>query len=266
MLIDRFKNYIEKETQTLPDTKAVADFKAELLDTLMSRAEDIKQSNPDASDAEIYTQCIGNLGDYSETLRSLSKNPIDYVRDTRLWRKLLYCGLFSLLAVIIYITVAYTTDEWGLTAIIIFATLGIALLIYLAAPLFKRGIKVKNNFVTALIISGLSLIAIVALYCGLSFGIDSGWAASDRAWSLFPFISPISFLTFAYYSKRYGKVKISERLKIPFVMSLSVAIYLLVATILDEFHPYWIIVLAGAAASIALVIKKMDSRIENRKQ
>ncbi|MDR0751214.1 MAG: hypothetical protein LBF12_01295 [Christensenellaceae bacterium] len=265
MLTDRFNKYIDKQTSTLPLNKATADFKAELYDTLMSKASDL--SDAGLSEDEIFTKCVDTLGDFSETKRDLSSNPIDMVRDGRILRKFLYCGVISIISVILYIGISYFANNWSIPAYTIFPAMGIILIAYLTFDVIKHSFMTNRHGYTTIIFSLYALILLTCLYLGLAFGINAGWAQDDRAWSIFPFIFPIIFLIHITKLRVTGKAKkgLSLFTQVGLTMSSSIAVFLLVATIIDEFHPTWLIVLIGILLSLIMIIKKLDKRIYKNK-
>ncbi|MDR0696184.1 MAG: hypothetical protein LBF68_01380 [Christensenellaceae bacterium] len=259
MLVERFKNYIDKETSTLPTNKATADFKAELYDALMSKASDLQ--NSELSENEIYRKCIDSLGDFSETKRALSANPIDIIRDGRMLRKFLYCAVISIISVILYIGIAYFTDNWEIPAYTIFPAMGVILIAYITFDVIRHSFSVKRHGATTIIFSLYALIILTCLYLGLAFGINNGWAQDDRAWSIFLFIFPIIFILHIIKTRITKKKNVSLFSEVGLTMSSSIAIYLLIATIIDTYHPTWLIVLVGVLISLVLMIRKLDKRI-----
>lgn len=259
MLVKRFREYLDRIFKTLPDTKEANDLRAELMDNLMSRAMDLqKEGYPDD---DIYDLCIESLGDYSGAIRELNKNPLNVLRDTKFWRNILYAFTFALIVSVVYIVVGFATKQWGLAAVITFPALAGIVYICATAFILNRNIGCKRHLLSGIILSSYAVIAVLVAYFVLTFAFDLD---VRKTWVVFTTIPMLcggaSMLTFTALRKK----------PIPFIVILAeiifiaLAVYMITAVILWQFHPYWIIMVIGVVIALFMCVFKINARLSKK--
>jgi hypothetical protein len=252
-IIRRFNQYLDRELQVLPNTAEARDFRAELLDNMTARSFDLRSEG--MAEDEVYSACIESLGDISGTLKELSKNPIDILRDKRLWTNMLLVMAYCLVMVIAYIGVAAFTGLWGTLALIIFPSLFVPLGVAGSVVILRRNTTLKRHATTGLVIWELMIMLVTASYFALAFGVKSGWATAGRCWSLFTTIPALFFVAKVITNLCFRKTRhVGITIVVGLLITISVAVYLVLASVIWAFHPYWLIILIGVALSIIAVV------------
>lgn len=258
MLYNRFREYLNKQFRNMPDSREVNDFREELLGNLMSRAMELKEDKSLTED-EIFAKCIESLGDYSDTMRKLSGNPINALRDKRLHRDVLYGLTFALLCVIGYIVSAFLTERWGLLAICIFPAMGVILYLYFTVKAVLHNSVTNRHGKTGLILTTYTVLITLAAFFLTAFATPVG---PGRAWVITTFIPFFVLAALMFNRVFFKKRNIPAILAVCAIASLSVSVFLLVAVITGIWHPTWLIVLAGPIsallAGIIHISKKLD--------
>jgi len=260
VLFNRFKEHLDRQFKSLPDSREASDFREELLGNLMSRAMELKEDKS-LTDDEIYHSCIDSLGDYSDTLKKLASNPIHALRDKRFLRDVLFMLTFALIAVAVYIAVSFGTGEWGLAAIIVFPAMAGIIYIYATAKVILSNTMLNRHALTGLIIGSYTVLITLVAFFVTAFATPVGPA---KAWVLFPFIPfflcASSAFTFVYFRKK----KIPMAIILFGLSWLSVAAYLLVAVITGLWHPTWLIALGGPIVALVAAIVGITQKIDNQ--
>lgn len=260
MLFNRFREYLDKQFKSVPDSKEANDFREELLSNLMSRAMELKEDKSLTED-QIYQKCIDSLGDYSEALRKLSGNPIDTLRDKRLWRDVMFALTFALISVIVYIAVSFVTKKWGLTAIIVFPSMAGIMYIFFTAKILASSTALKRHALTGLILSSYAVLITLAAFFVLAFA-GSVKIGPRKAWVVFTYIpfwvSAASAITFAVFRKK----------KVPLIIivlgacSFFVAAFLTASVAIGRWHPTWLIVLGAPISALIAGIFAVNKRMK----
>lgn len=259
MLTKRLREYLEKLFAGVPDSKEANDFKAELMDSLTSKAMDLKALGK--SDDEAYQLCVEGLGDISGSINELRGNPIAFIRDKRVWRNFLYGVSFILLCVIVYLSVAFGTGAWGTPAMIIFPSMAGILYVALTSRLLVINLSSKKHYTSGVILASYAVLVTVAAFfiATFAFGLPAG-----KTWCLFTYIpflcTAASACTFLFFRKK----KIPFALYIAMIITFSVAAYLTIGALV-AFHPYWLIIVVGAVLSFLLTIIKINMNLSKKK-
>lgn len=269
MLASRFQEYLDKQFSKLPKTKEVSDFKAELYDNLMSRSLDLSMEG--MSEDEIYENCIKSLGDYSDNLKALDRNPINIVRDRRFIKTVLFTMAFVLTVSVAYLIISLFTQQWGLCAMIMFPAMGVLMYVAATAFILNRNIGLKKNGTSGIIIFSYMAIAALIIFFVFGFGIKylpsvSGGTVRTvtRAWAVFGTLPALAGLSSMITFKFLRKKRIPSVVIFFEIIFIGVAAYLITAAVLWQFHPYWLIVVVAAVVAFIYMIFKIASKLKTK--
>lgn len=261
MLIKRFREYLDKVFWAVPRSKKADDFKAELMDSLTSRAMDLKAEGK--TDDEAYKICIESLGDISDTLRSLSRNPLDTIRDKRFWRGILTAAAAAVALIVIYVIASFFTERWGLMAAVIFPAYLALLFIFATGSVLRQNIALKRHFTSGVIIGGYTVILDTALFFVMVFALQIPARIAWTAFTLIPFTVCLSSIFTNLFLRKKTPPLFVWLLT---VLSASLVLFLVPAAVTGKYHPLWIVMLLGVLGDLALMILYLNNKIKNNKQ
>ena len=115
MLIDRFKKYLEQQFRAISPTKEAMEYREEVLQNLLDRAQEYKIKGMTDENA-IYDLCIDSLGNFKDTLVDF-ENRLDNVKRAvpRIGARVLTGIAIALFVVIGYLSVSFATRAWDKT-------------------------------------------------------------------------------------------------------------------------------------------------------
>ena len=119
MLIDRFKKYLEQQFRAISPTKEAMEYREEVLQNLLDRAQEYKIKGMTDENA-IYDLCIDSLGHFKDTLVDF-ENRLDNVKRAvpRIGARVLTGIAIALFVVIGYLSISFATRAWDKTWLIL---------------------------------------------------------------------------------------------------------------------------------------------------
>lgn len=247
-MYNRFNSYLTNEFRGLPKSKEVMDFKEELVGNLMARYEELSIKN-EASEDDIFKDCINSINGFKDTLKVIRGNPIIIKDAKKVVNALLFTMLYFLIVVGIYLTISFITEEWSKSWLII---VGGSFVFFITINLFlanKAFVKKKFGLMRFSLCMALFLI-VVAVYLGISF-YNGMWSKTWLVMLWLPVAMLLMDIIVATVLK-YRKTALGETLAI--VPMIAVFIYLTLAILgTIAWHPFWLIILGGVFIEIAII-------------
>lgn len=243
----RFEEYLEKTFRYLPYSKEALDLKEELLSSLLERSEELKESGK--TEEEIFSECVDSLGDYTETIKALKRNPLSLLKDTKFQKGVLGLIIFVLSAVMLYVVLGVTLNFWGQGALIIFPTMAVIIYLVIAGSILLRNIKFKRHFTSGVIIASVFVIYITAFFF-LLFGAFH--MSAGKIWVLFTYIPALIICAHLIARGHLRKKKIWLGVWLLLVLLVLVPIYLTLSVITGLWHPLWLIILLGVIIDLVI--------------
>lgn len=258
-MIERFRNYLEREFNAVAPTKEIIEYREEMLSKLLDKAQEYKIKGMKDEDA-IYELCIDSLGDIKATLllREEKKQIEQKVK------KKISIGTIYTVAILLFITTGYLiasfiTNLWAKTWLIEVGGIFLSIIVASAMGIAKAEQKRKHilsRLLTALIITLTSVFVFLILQ--ILFGLT---------YSYFTFLVMAILLIFTDMTIAYttgSKTFIIELLA--FIETASALIYVMLGitnTVL--WHPYWLIPALAGILDIVLLVLFVVSKIKKRK-
>ena len=260
-MYQRFRAYLEIAFRGLSPTQESEEYKAELLGTLMDRAEAMKNDGETDEDV-IYESCIDQLGDFKANFANFKSLP--NVKEV-VKRTLSIAGIaaiYMLLLVAIFLTVSFTVGPWSKTWLILVcgALVGIiAGLIILCILSAQRKYIATMRFLIAVVLT-LGIVVTYLMYSVLSANV---WGIS---WLLFLFLpiilSGVDLVVCLVMNVRKLTLPV-----IVFIMITSALLYVILGVTHNmPWHPGWLMPTIGAIVDLILIILSAKLKIFTRKK
>lgn len=256
-MLQRFRAFLEIEFRFIANSKEADAYKAELLDNLMARADDMVKAGEKDED-KIYKSCIEQLGDFRETLENFKKTVNPKYQAKRAVNVLIYCLLFSVAVVGAYLAVSFTkampwSNSW---LILVGGFLGgiVVMSVYACVVLVM---KKKYALGRPLIHVAIVLSTVVAYLC-YSILTPNVWKTS---WLLFLIMAILSTGIECIYDFLTESKLANLSLMVFLPVSFSVVYVMLSLSKMLTWHPYWflpaIAVVFDIVYSLILIKRKL---------
>lgn len=240
-MLERFKNYLDKDFAHYARTAEVDDLYEELLGTFMDRASELEGSG--LSEDEIFAKCVEDAGDYRETLRSIGNSGkrtfFEVLKTVFIWT-------FAWYAVVIlgYLITSFATGGWRWSWLIIVSAVAVwlvALDVYIVGICKKAQLKHFVRFGTAVLSILLDLCAFF-----LFAGITGAWHVA----CLIPTAIPFAVVaTDAVVCKtELGKIYVWHFPAIAF--TFGIAAFLICAHLFIGYKFAWLILLGAVVIDL----------------
>ena len=266
MLIDRFKKYLEQQFRAISPTKEAMEYREEVLQNLLDRAQEYKIKGMTDEDA-IYDLCIDSLGKFKDTLVDF-ENRLDNVKRAvpRIGARVLTGIAIALFVIIGYLSVSFATRAWDKTWLIL---VGGAFMGITAGAIF--GIIVFANKKRRLAVRGLSHI-ILALAFTFIFLILQILVRFQYSWMTFLVMVVAMLITDTAEAYSYGsKTRLIDLLATVEVMAVMVYVMLGVTHVI-KWSPWWLLPVGAALVDVIILIvsllrysKKKEKAIAEKK-
>ncbi|MDR3264329.1 MAG: permease prefix domain 1-containing protein [Clostridiales bacterium] len=261
---EEFQKYLDKKFNNYRKSKALNDFKEEILCDLTERYAEFKEQG--FSDSESYDKSIASLGDYTDALRTLDAHTPRKTKVTFSKLMLSVSALYFTLLLIAYAAASFLSEQWKSTWLILM----VGVLVY-AVVMFVLGYKnaFANQKSGRMRFNALMIFFAVFILSYFTVSFVTGlWA---KTWLL-----PISIFALWFTvdvmlakSKRKGK-RLAVRTDF-MIMIWAVTAYLVVSTLIggNIWSYSWLIILLGIAvmftSHVVYYIKKYSAEIKSGK-
>ncbi|MDR2046844.1 MAG: permease prefix domain 1-containing protein [Clostridiales bacterium] len=241
---EEFRKYLDKQFSSYKQSKALSDFKEEMLANLSDRYDEFKAQG--FSDKESYDKSIEAVGDYTDILKNIDANTP--ARTIWTYSKLMtsLSALYFVLLVIVYIGVSFALrDKWGSTWLIMLSG-GVLYAVAAFVIGAKNAAVNQKNGRTRFLILMIFLAATLLAYFSVSF-ITGAWT---KTWLAFICFAALWLTADSVIAGRSGKKSGGVRFRVSALISIwTVAAYLSVSVLVGGIWAYsWLIILLGAAA------------------
>ena len=258
---DEFKRYLDKKFANYKKSKALNEFKEEILGDLTERYEDFRAQG--FSEEESKQKSLASLGDYTEALKTIDAHTPE--KTAAAYSKLVVSlsFLYYTVLIIVFFTVSFLTRAWKYTWIIL--AVGVA-----AHAVFMFILNSKNAFVNKrngkvrLYSFMLCAVFVLVSYLVASF-VTHAWSYT---WLIILFGAAVSITLDILIAKVKNKKPMKLRLSAS-IMLWTVGVYLTVSVFVGSIWAYsWLIVLLGVALLLAYhsvhAYKKYGAEIKGR--
>lgn len=229
---------MELSFRELTHTKESEDYKAELLGTLMDRADAYKKEGVTDEDL-IYDQCIEQLGDFKANFANFKTTPDVKKVIKRTFHGLLWGAAYMLVVVAAFLIVSFTVKPapWAKSWLIPVcgALVGVmGLMIYMSVVASRRKHYLAMRFMIAVIMT----LSVVVTYLCFSVLTPNAWSVS---WLLFLFlpilITGADLVCCLAVDSKFTLVGL-----LIFVLAAASMVYVILGiTQFIPWHPYWLI-------------------------
>lgn len=253
MLIDRFKKYLEQQFRAISPTKEAMEYREEVLQNLLDRAQEYKIKGMTDENA-IYDLCIDSLGNFKDTLVDF-ENRLDNVKRAvpRIGARVLTGIAIALFVVIGYLSASFATRAWDKTWLIL---VGGAFMGVIAGAIF--GIIVLAKKKRHLAIRGLSHV-IIALTFTFIFLIMQILVHFKYSWMTFLVMVIAMLITDTAEAYSYNsKSRLFDLLATVEVTAVMVYVMLGVAHVIP-WHPSWLLPVGAALLDVVILIASLVS-------
>ncbi len=267
MLTERFKKFLEQQFRLISPTKEAMEYRLEVLQNLLDRAQEYKIKGMTDEDA-IFDLCIDSLGDFKSTLTEF-ENKLDNVKKAapKVGAIALTGIAIALFVVIGYLAVSFATKAWADTWLILVGGVFIGIIAGAIFGIVK--FAKKKKYIPVRILSQV-IVVLVSVFLFLVLQILVG--GGKPYWLTFlMMVVAILFtdttLAFAFNSKtRYIALLAT-------VEVTSVMVYVMLGFLGGLWNPYWLIPVVGVVVDIAIAVgallnysKKKEKREAEKKE
>ncbi len=236
-MLQRFRAFLEIEFRFIASSKEADAYKAELLDNLMARADDMVK-NGEKDEDKIYKSCIEQLGDFRETLQNFKKTINPKFQAKRAINCLIYSLIFAVLVVGAYLAVSFTkampwSNSW---LILVCGFLGgiVVVSVYACVVLvMKKKFALGRPFLHVAIV-----LSVVVAYLCYSVLTPNVWKTS---WLLFLIMAILSTGIECIYDFLTESKLANLSLMVFMPVAFSVVYVMLCLSKMLTWHPYWFI-------------------------
>lgn len=257
-MLQRFRAFLELEFRFITNTKESDAYKAELLDNLMARADDMVKSGEKDED-KIYDSCINQLGEFRETLSNFQKTINPKYQAKRALKILIYALLFSIVLVGTFLAISFTkVMPWNQSWLILaggFIGGAVALSVYAFVVLIA---KKKYNLARPFIHIAIVLSTVIAYLC-YSVLTPDVWGTS---WLMFLIMTIMSTGIECIYDFLTESKLANISLMIFLPTSFSIVYVMLSLSKMLSWHPYWFIPAIAVAFDIVLGLVLLKKRLK----
>ncbi|NCA67494.1 MAG: hypothetical protein EOM87_05465 [Clostridia bacterium] len=257
-MINRFKNFLEKEFRVIAPTQQAMDYREEILGTLLDRAQEYRIKGME-DDEMIYNLCIDSLGNFKATLVNFEQ-----ARE-QIKKKAAKAGVIALsvlgavvLLTIGYLAASFITSAWNKTWLIEVCGLFLFAIVGMVIPM-PTLIQKKNNALLKLIVSGIVTLIFTAIFLILLIMTNI-----TQTWLLFIAL-PIAILGAIVVLSAFTGSKAIIGEAIAFIQTSSALIYVILALRdIIPWSPYWLMPVGGAFISICIVVTALALHNKNK--
>ncbi len=254
-MLQRFRAFLELEFRFIASGKEADAYKAELLDSLIARADDLAKSGEKDED-KIYNACIEKLGEFRETLATFKKTINPKYQANRALNVLIICLIFSIVVVGTYLAISFTkVMGWNTSWIILTSGFlgGIVICCVYAFVVFVA--KKKFNLARPFIHVAIILSTVITYLC-YSVLTPDVWGSS---WLIFLIMVILSTGVECIFDFLTDSKLASFSLMVFLPASFSIVYVMMGISKMLPWHPYWFIPAIAIAFDIVLglvLIKK----------
>ncbi|MDR1905696.1 MAG: permease prefix domain 1-containing protein [Clostridiales bacterium] len=241
---EAFQKYLDKRFSSYKKSKALNDFKEELLSNLNERFEEFKAEG--LSDNESYKRSIESLGDYSDALKTLDAHTPAKTMVTYSKLILSVSALYFVLLITAYLGISFLTKGWSKTWLIVLvgSVLYVVVMFILNS---KNALANQKNGKMRFNVLAIFTAVMLLSYFFISF-VTKKWGIT--------WLIPIDFFAVWLVADIFLtklKKKKAMRIRISFaIMTFAAALYLTVSELISGIWSFsWLIVLGGVIIMLA---------------
>lgn len=254
-MYERFEEYLSKEFKGLPKTKAVNDFKEELLGNLVEKAEELKAKGERDED-KVFQLCVNSIDGFKETLKELRGKPMLIKGAIKAANLIVYLVAYLIVLTGVYLGISFAYGNWSESWLIFVVpnfVLAMAYCLALTSSFYRKG---KYALGRLLIVPAISL-GVVGAYLCVSVLMDM-WS---KSWLMLLFLPSLILLCdiIAGFAAKRNKILFAELMAVVTITSVMVYVTLGILGIL-AWHPYWLIIVGGGAASAIIFAVYLKSK------
>lgn len=257
-MLQRFRAFLELEFRFVANSKESDAYKAELLDNLLARADDMVKAGEKDED-KIYDSCIKQLGEFRETLSGYKKTVNPKYQAKKALNMLIYGLIFSLVVVGTFLALSFTAVlPWSKSWIILtsgFIGGAVILSVYAFVVLIS---KKKYNLARPFIHIAIVLSTVIAYLC-YSVITANVWGTS---WLMFLIMIIMSTGIECIFDFLTESKLANFSLMVFIPVSFSIVYVMLGLSKMLTWHPYWFIPVIALAFDIVFGLVLLKKKLK----
>lgn len=257
-MLQRFRAFLELEFRFVASNKDSDAYKAELLDNLMARADDMAKSGEQDED-KIYNTCIEQLGDFRETLATYKKTINPKYQANRALNVLIVSLIYSLLVVGAYLATSFTKAMPWSTSWIILTSGFLGGLVICSVHAFVVLVAKKKYVPARFFIHTAIVLSTVITYLCYSVLTANVWGSS---WLIFLIMIILSTGVECIYDFLTDSKLATLSIMVFIPVSFSIVYVMLGLSKMLPWHPYWFIPSIAVAFDIILSLVLLKKKLK----